>query len=154
MAEDSTIREPEEIRSACSRKLAEIEVSDHFRAILGCLLNEDWTTPRLVEMVVTPDGPFGPYRVAKPGALIVARASGLRVQPWAVHVRPALRIGCVERLAAAAGEHPDGNGECSGARHPRRCSTRALRGCARILNRHKAKNIDLIRVNPRNPRRK
>lgn len=56
MAEDATIREPDDIRSACSRKLAEIEVSDHFRAILGCLLNEDWTTPRLVEMVVTPDG--------------------------------------------------------------------------------------------------
>lgn len=31
-------------------------VSDHFRAILGCLLNEDWTTPRLVEMTITPDG--------------------------------------------------------------------------------------------------
>jgi hypothetical protein len=23
---------------------------------LGCLLGEDWTTPRLVEMVITPDG--------------------------------------------------------------------------------------------------
>lgn len=31
-------------------------MSDHFRAILGCLLGEDWATPRLVEMVVTPDG--------------------------------------------------------------------------------------------------
>ena len=27
-------------------------------------------------LIVTPDGPFGPYRVAKPGALILARASG------------------------------------------------------------------------------
>lgn len=53
---DSPIREPDEIRSTCSRKLAEVEVSDHFRAILGCLLGEDWTTPRLVEMAVTPDG--------------------------------------------------------------------------------------------------
>ena len=35
-------------------------------------------------LVVSPDGPFGPYRRAKPGALIVARASGLPVQPWAV----------------------------------------------------------------------
>ena len=43
-------------------------------------------------LVVTPDGPFGPYRVAKPGALIVARASGLPVQPWAVQVRPGLRL--------------------------------------------------------------
>ena len=53
---DPTIREPGEIRSACSRKLAEVEVSDHFPGILGCLLGEDWTTPRLAEMVVTPDG--------------------------------------------------------------------------------------------------
>jgi hypothetical protein len=33
-----------------------VQVSDHFQAILGCLLAEDWTTPRLVEMVLTPDG--------------------------------------------------------------------------------------------------
>jgi hypothetical protein len=33
-----------------------VQVSDHFRAILGCLLGEDWTTPRLLEMVSTPDG--------------------------------------------------------------------------------------------------
>ena len=31
-------------------------MSDHFQAILGCLLGEDWTTPRLIEMVMTPDG--------------------------------------------------------------------------------------------------
>lgn len=42
--------------------------------------------------VVTPDGPFGPYRVAKPGALILARASGLPIQPWLVRVRPAMRL--------------------------------------------------------------
>ncbi len=44
-------------------------------------------------LVVTPDGPFGPYRVAKPGALIVARASKLPVQTWAVRVRPEVRLG-------------------------------------------------------------
>ena len=38
------------------RKLRAIQVSEHFQAILGCLLGEDWTTPRLVEMVITPDG--------------------------------------------------------------------------------------------------
>lgn len=43
-------------------------------------------------LVVTPDGPFGPYRVAKPGALIVARAAGLPIQPWAIRVRPAIRL--------------------------------------------------------------
>jgi 3-deoxy-D-manno-octulosonic-acid transferase len=42
--------------------------------------------------VVTPDGPFGPYRVVKPGALIVARASGLPIQPWAIEARPLLRL--------------------------------------------------------------
>ena len=53
---DPTIREPEEIRQDCARKLRAVQVSDHFQAILGCLLGEDWTTPRLVEMVITPDG--------------------------------------------------------------------------------------------------
>ena len=42
--------------------------------------------------VVSPDGPFGPYRRAKPGALIVARQSGLPLQPWAVTARPSLRL--------------------------------------------------------------
>jgi lysophospholipid acyltransferase (LPLAT)-like uncharacterized protein len=45
-----------------------------------------------VSLIVTPDGPFGPYRVAKPGALILARASGLPIQPWAMSVRPAIRL--------------------------------------------------------------
>ncbi len=56
MTDDSPIREPEEIRQSCARKLKAIQVSDHFQAILGCLLGEDWTTPRLIEMVITPDG--------------------------------------------------------------------------------------------------
>jgi|GEM_PF-1022298 lysophospholipid acyltransferase (LPLAT)-like uncharacterized protein len=42
--------------------------------------------------VVTPDGPFGPYQIAKPGTLIIARESGLAIQPWAMAVRPALRL--------------------------------------------------------------
>lgn len=50
------MREPEEIRRDCARKLEAVEVSDHFRAILGCLIGENWTTPKLVEMVITPDG--------------------------------------------------------------------------------------------------
>lgn len=52
---EPTIREPDDIRQDCARKLRAIEVSDHFQAILACLLGEDWTTPRLVEMVITPD---------------------------------------------------------------------------------------------------
>ena len=53
---DSIIREPAQIRRDCATKLEAVQVSDHFRAILGCLLGEDWTTPRLAEMVITPDG--------------------------------------------------------------------------------------------------
>jgi hypothetical protein len=56
MIDDPPIREPEQIRRDCARKLQAVEISDHFRAILGCLLGEDWTTPRLVEMFITPDG--------------------------------------------------------------------------------------------------
>lgn len=43
-------------------------------------------------LAVSPDGPAGPYRRAKPGALIVARESGLPLQPWAVAARPAFRL--------------------------------------------------------------
>lgn len=43
-------------------------------------------------LVVSCDGPLGPYRVAKPGVLIVARESGVPVLPWAVAIRPALRL--------------------------------------------------------------
>ena len=56
MTDDSPIREPEEIRQDCVKKLKAIHVSDHFQAILGCLLGEDWTSPRLIELVITPDG--------------------------------------------------------------------------------------------------
>ena len=41
---------------------------------------------------VSPDGPLGPYRRAKPGALLVARESGLPLQPWAVSARPSIRL--------------------------------------------------------------
>lgn len=43
-------------------------------------------------LVVTPDGPWGPYRIAKPGALLVARQSGLSILPLAVRARPAIRL--------------------------------------------------------------
>lgn len=43
-------------------------------------------------LVVSCDGPMGPYRVAKPGVLIVARESGIPIQPWAVSIRPAWRL--------------------------------------------------------------
>jgi len=53
---DRNIREPDQIRQDCARKLRAVQASEHFQAILGCLLGEDWTTPRLVEIVITPDG--------------------------------------------------------------------------------------------------
>jgi lysophospholipid acyltransferase (LPLAT)-like uncharacterized protein len=43
-------------------------------------------------LVISCDGPWGPYRVAKPGVLIVARESGLPIQPWAISIRPAIRL--------------------------------------------------------------
>lgn len=43
-------------------------------------------------LVVSCDGPVGPYRVAKPGVLIVAREAGVPIQPWAVSIRPAWRL--------------------------------------------------------------
>ena len=54
--DDIPIREPDQIRQDCVRKVRAVKVSDHFQAILGCLLGEEWTTPRLIEMVITPDG--------------------------------------------------------------------------------------------------
>ena len=53
---EPTIREPDQIRQDAARKLHAVEVSEHFQAILGCVLGEDWTTPRLVELTITPDG--------------------------------------------------------------------------------------------------
>jgi hypothetical protein len=60
MTTDLPICDPEQIRWDRARKPRAVEVGDHFRAILGCLLSEDWSTPRLVEIVITPDGhPLG-----------------------------------------------------------------------------------------------
>ena len=52
---NDSIREPNEIRRDCARKLRSVQISPHLQAILGCLLGEDWTTPRLIEMQITPD---------------------------------------------------------------------------------------------------
>jgi hypothetical protein len=53
---DTPIRSPNAIRQSCAVKLRGVEISGQFIAILGCLLQEKWTTPVLVEMVGTPDG--------------------------------------------------------------------------------------------------
>lgn len=49
------IREPDQIRQDTARKLRGVQVSEHFQAIRGCLLSEDCTTPRLLEMAISPD---------------------------------------------------------------------------------------------------
>jgi hypothetical protein len=46
----SRIRIPEYLRRGCARKLQSIETSNIFRAILASLLEEDWTTPNIVEL--------------------------------------------------------------------------------------------------------
>ena len=50
------MRDASEIRESCARKIAQVQISDQFRAILGCLLEQDWTTPRLIQMILSPDG--------------------------------------------------------------------------------------------------
>lgn len=49
------IRELDEIRKDCARKLASVQISDMFSAILGSLLGEDWAKPRIEELRITPD---------------------------------------------------------------------------------------------------
>ena len=43
-------------------------------------------------VIISCDGPFGPYRIAKPGVAIVAREAGLPLQPWAIAARPPMRL--------------------------------------------------------------
>ena len=54
--DNSPIREPDQIRQDAARKLRSVKISGHFQAILGCLLGEDWTTPRLLEMMIVQKG--------------------------------------------------------------------------------------------------
>jgi hypothetical protein len=44
------VRMPEFLRRSCARKLQSVETSNIFRAILASLLEEDWTTPNIVEL--------------------------------------------------------------------------------------------------------
>ena len=39
--QEAGVRDPEQIRRDCARKLVALQVSEHFQAILGCLLEED-----------------------------------------------------------------------------------------------------------------
>jgi hypothetical protein len=53
---DPTIRFPRDLRRVCARKLLATGVQGQLRAVLGCLLGQHWTTPRVVELAVMPDG--------------------------------------------------------------------------------------------------
>src|SRR5579872_1478128 len=52
---DQPLREPDQIRQSCARKLRAVEVSGMFAAILACLLGEDWTNPKIEELRISPD---------------------------------------------------------------------------------------------------
>lgn len=53
---DPGVREPEQVRRDCARKLRQVEASPRFTAVLACLLGEDWTTPRIEQLCLRPDG--------------------------------------------------------------------------------------------------
>jgi hypothetical protein len=55
MSEDP-IREPDQIRRGCAKKLRQVLFANHYQAILGCVLGENWTTPQPIELALMPDG--------------------------------------------------------------------------------------------------
>jgi len=52
---EKPIREADDIRRDSARKLRSVETGGMFTAILGCLLGEDWSTPKIEELRITPD---------------------------------------------------------------------------------------------------
>ena len=52
---EKPIREAEEIRRDCARKLRSVETSGMFTAIVAALLGEDWSTPKIEELRISPD---------------------------------------------------------------------------------------------------
>jgi hypothetical protein len=50
---EPVLRAPEQIRQDCAAKLRPIETSGMFTAILGCLLGEDWATPKIEQLLLT-----------------------------------------------------------------------------------------------------
>jgi hypothetical protein len=72
---DPTIREPDQIHQDAACKLRAVKVSEHFPAIRECLLGEDGTTPRLHEMMISPDGHMLGRGEGQPGFSIFLSAS-------------------------------------------------------------------------------
>ena len=52
---DHPPREPSQIRADCAQKLKPIDTGVMFTAILGALLDESWTTPKIEELFITWD---------------------------------------------------------------------------------------------------
>lgn len=48
-------REPDQIRADCVRKLQPVDAGVMFTAILGALVDEDWTTPKIEELFIMSD---------------------------------------------------------------------------------------------------
>jgi hypothetical protein len=46
------VREPEEIRQSCVRKVHSVEIGDQLLAILSFLLDEDWGAPRIDDLQI------------------------------------------------------------------------------------------------------
>jgi len=69
MNDDTPIHEPERIRQDAARKLRAVQISGHFQAILDCLLGEELTTPRLLEMMILPKGHMVGRSEGQPGLL-------------------------------------------------------------------------------------
>lgn len=52
---ESALREPDQIRHDCAEKLKKVQTSGLFTAVLGCLLEEHWTEPRIAQLCITTD---------------------------------------------------------------------------------------------------
>jgi hypothetical protein len=87
-------RIPEHLRRGCASKLRSIKTSNVFRAILASLLEEDWTTPNIVELRFSP------------GHRLLGRAAGA-VTFKAFHCLKAGLIRNIHGIAATA--ELDGN---------------------------------------------
>lgn len=49
------VRELDQIRQSCADKLRSVKTGNAFTAILGCLLQQDWSTPRIEELRLSHD---------------------------------------------------------------------------------------------------
>jgi hypothetical protein len=87
-------RMPQQIRYDCARKLRRIEKSGTFTAILGSLLDENWTTPNIEDLRITRDH------------LLVGRTSG-QATFKAFRCAEAGLIHNIHEIAAAAGLDSD-----------------------------------------------